>query len=86
MALLVTLASSASVRAQLPAPTARPALTDEQLNRLNEFIRANPSCTEMANGCHVCVRQPPATPQCSTPGISCVAEAWQCKKRADGKQ
>jgi hypothetical protein len=68
---------AAPTRAQLIAPPV-PIQATPLPNGLTEFARANPQCTEMTNGCEVCVRG--TAVECSTPGIACQPVAWQCKK------
>lgn len=75
--LALALPLAGPVRAQLTAPVV-PVQATPIPNGLTEFAGANPQCTEMTNGCEVCVRG--TTIECSTPGIACQPAAWQCKK------
>ena len=77
LALTLALSLAASAQAQLAAPPVRVQATPLP-NGLTEFARADPQCTEMTNGCEVCVRG--TAIECSTPGIACQPAAWQCKK------
>lgn len=77
LALTLALSLAASAQAQLAAPPV-PIQATPLPNGLTEFARANPQCTEMTNGCEVCVRG--TAIECSTPGIACQPVAWQCKK------
>lgn len=75
LAFMLSLADPA--HAQLSAPPV-PIDADPIPNGLTEFSSANPQCTEMTNGCEICVRS--SRIECSTPGIACQPAAWQCKK------
>ncbi len=75
LAFMLSLAVPA--QAQLTAPPV-PIQATPIPNGLTEFAQANPQCTEMTNGCEVCVRG--SLIECSTPGIACQPVAWQCKK------
>ena len=77
--LTLALILSGPAKAQLTAPLV-PAQADPIPNGLTEFATANPQCTEMTNGCEVCVRDAAGKIDCSTPGIACQPVAWQCKK------
>jgi hypothetical protein len=76
-ALMLALSVGAPVHAQLAAPVG-PTQATTIPNGLTEFARANAQCTEMTNGCEICVRGDLI--ECSTPGIACQPAAWQCKK------
>ncbi|MFM9849348.1 MAG: hypothetical protein ACKVP3_19565 [Hyphomicrobiaceae bacterium] len=78
-ALALSLPLAVPVRAQLTAPVV-PVQATPVPNGLTEFAGANPQCTEMTNGCEVCVRDASGKIECSTPGIACQPAAWQCKK------
>ncbi len=69
--------SFASAQTQLTLPTV-PIQATPIPNGLTEFAASNPQCTEMTNGCEVCVRGTGI--ECSTPGIACQPVTWQCKK------
>lgn len=73
--LALALALAVPAHAQLPPV---PIQADPIPNGLTEFAGANPQCTEMTNGCEVCVRGTKI--ECSTPGIACQPVPWQCKK------
>jgi hypothetical protein len=77
LALVLALSLAAPARAQLTAPPV-PIQADRIPNGLTEFAGANPQCTEMTNGCEICVRGTKI--ECSTPGVACQPMAWQCRK------
>ena len=77
LALAFLLSLALPVQAQLAGPPVR-VQADPIPNGLTEFAAANPQCTEMTNGCEVCVRGTGI--ECSTPGIACQPVAWQCRK------
>lgn len=76
LALALALSLAAPAQAQLAAPPMRVQATPIP-NGLTEFAASSPQCTEMTNGCEICVRG--AAIECSTPGIACQPAAWQCK-------
>jgi hypothetical protein len=77
LALAFMLSLAVPAEAQLAAPPVHVQATPIP-NGLTEFAQANPQCTEMTNGCEICVRG--SLIECSTPGIACQPVAWQCKK------
>ncbi len=68
-----------------------PALADEpRLSPLPKAARPasieawgarNASCMEWTDACRTCSRDAGGKPQCSTPGIACVAKAPVCTKQ-----
>lgn len=73
-------AATAAAQPGLPLPAPPPAdpgppVPDSIAGRFG----AAQSCSEMSDGCRVCVRGSDGHPTCSMPGIACVPRDWRCR-------